>query len=261
MRQERKARSRRGARWTTLAVALCLVLGTAQAAVAAPVNETVTFSVIPPVGGTGAGTTGSARLTCGWHSSCVSPYPSGTGLDWVNGNDSTVRTVNIRAKVTTSFAASASNLVRAKVYGRSIYNGCHEIVAEIYFTKGTTSTSDDVHAVNLHWLHASASSSKTVSFGGSKLGSVGGTSVGTMSNDSAGGCSWTGYHVHSYHTTVDGRAVTTNTAQIPKAAGPCFINEGGACNYFANGSDKWSPPSGLWERKVSYSYCVANCLI
>jgi hypothetical protein len=231
-----------------------------QVAQAAPVYETVTFMVIPPVGGSGSGLTGTATLNCGWHSSCQSPYDSGTALDWKGNNGSPV---HIRGKVTTTFAVDPARVVRAKVFQRSV-GSCTEIVAEIWGTgRDPNNAADDLHVANLHWQHTGRIVSgpiRTIYFNGSKSGVTAGTKVGEMVNEVAS-CPWSGPHTHSYHTSSG--TVTRNTSQIPASnASPCpYGDPGGACNYFSNGSPNWSPPASHWERRFSWSYCIFGCIV
>jgi hypothetical protein len=228
----------------------------------AAINETVTFTVIPPVGGTGSGLGGRARLTCGWHSSCVS-YSSRNGLDWVNGNDASIRTVNIRAKVQTSYQPGPVVVSYAKVFEWfSPYNGgCAEVVAEIW---GITNVSD-VHPMNVLWLHTgnngyTSSNPRVIYFQGSWGGVTAGTSIGSMVDDpeySGGSCGWTGYHTHAW---TNSSGVTHNTSQIPTAAGPCFYSEGLPCNLLKpNGLTYWEPPANHWERRKAWTYCYSGC--
>lgn len=193
---------------------------------------------------------------------CLS-YSSGVGLDWVNGDDSTNYTVNIRARVVTSYQPGPVRVAFAKVFEwRSPYNNnCAEVVAEIW---GYTNASP-IHGMNSLWLHVghngyTSSNPRIIYFNGSTSGVKSGTSVGQMVDDpdySGGTCGWTGYHVHAWDNTA---SVTRNTAQIPRAAGPCFYSESLPCNLMKpNGSATWSPPGAFWERKVPWTYCYAGC--
>jgi hypothetical protein len=264
-----------GKRRVLLVAVACgaLLVSLAPPAVAAPVYETVTFIVHPPTGGSGSGTTsGTAQLTCGWHANCQT-LSNGTGLDWVDYGNPGNRNVNIRATVKTSFHYNPERWVRVKRFQR-IHNNCTEIVAEIWVNPkgnaGYLDWSDDIHVMNLHWMHTgNITSTAPLYFNGSFDGVTAGTKIGEMIDDA---CPSSGLHTHAYDTGTSHATVVRNTAHIPKAAGPCFYPYSSStgkgdklpCNWFQpERSSLWSPPATAahWERKVSYKFCIANCLI
>jgi hypothetical protein len=257
-----KAKKKGTRRLVVAGMCLAAMIMTTQVALAAQINSTLTFTVIPGAGGTNAaGTAGSVKLNCGWHSSCLAPYPSGTGVDWGSTTSSTA--VYLRAKVTNSIPTTSTKSAYAKVFGSTFSGGCRMIVAEIWGVgRNLTSSADDEHMMNLKFLHATPSTAGTVTynFNGHRYGLVSGVAIGSMTNDSGGGCGWTGYHLHSEHSLVDGRTVTRNTGAIPNAA-PACPPDPGACNTFKTGGTVWTPPSVGWERKVSWVFCYSNCLV
>jgi len=227
-----------------------------QTALAQTNYATVTFFVIPAAGGSNVtGSTGSVSLNCGWHVSCVSPYPGGTGVDWGSSN----RTVYLRAKVVDSLVTASTASVYAKVSGRTV-NGCPQVVAQIWAKNKVTDTTDDERVMNVIFMHTTwNTTTKTVNFNASRTGVITGAAVGTMHDDTNGGCSWGGFHVHSDQESVSGFTISRNTTDIPNAAGPCSSSsDAGACNTFNGGGTTWTPASH-WERKVAWSYCYSGC--
>jgi hypothetical protein len=245
------------------AVCLASLLLSVETAFATnPVLATVTFQVIPGIGGSNnAGTSGTVYFNCGWHSSCKSPYPSGTGVDWGSGTGA-ASNVYLRAKVFHNLSATARKTFIAKVYASTFSGGCHRIVAEIWAVeRNLDSSTDDTHVMNLIFMHSSPTTTGTVTytFNGTQAGLVQGFAIGkTVSDLNAGTCGWTGYHLHSDQESVGGIAITRNTTDIPNAA-PACPGDSGACNTFKTGGTSWSPPANHWERKVGWVFCYANC--
>lgn len=199
-------------------MAACVVLTTGPAAAASE----ITMKVTPPVG------IDSARLTCGWHRSCRSPYQPWRGLDWGRSDDGYRVWLRVRA-----YTGSAAQVRVSQAYLYPRTNGdCHEVVAKVY------DATRDRHLASLFWQHTWRGSTKWIAIEGSTDWPLNTHLAGSMIEEPSG-CPWTGYHAHSYHTNA-AETVVENGA-IPDAP---------ETRHYSN-------PKSLYERRLSWTGSVS----
>lgn len=132
----------------------------------------------------------SNALTCGWHSTCLSPYPWGNALDWGN---TTNQAVYWRSWAT---ADTGSGTVGYAFPYNATSEDCYGAGAHVYDLGWT-------HRGSVVWLHTALSgSAPTVYIDGSWSGAY--TSSGSMGTtvgeELEPTCPWTDPHLHQYST-------------------------------------------------------------
>jgi hypothetical protein len=145
-------------------------------------------------------------LTCGWHSTCQTPYPAGNALDW--GNDPYInRQVYWRSWGTADSGSGTMAYAYPYDAGSSI---CYGAGANIYDVGWTWRGA-------VVWLHTSLSgSAPTVYINGSWSGAYtnSGPMGSTVASEKHVSCPWDGPHLHQYSTASGWYA---NTGVYPSA--------------------------------------------
>jgi hypothetical protein len=213
-----------------LTAMFCLI-GSMSASAA---TYSVTMYVTPAVGES------YAAMSCGWHESCLSPYPGGVGIDWNDNNGTEPASLYTFFRVRT-YANSSSNAyvgsVKLKWRQGASYGNCNEVLAEVR-RPGTF----EIQATIRH-LHAKRWDETTYGIYANSAGALFKTTAGTMVDDGANGCNWRGLHAHVWHTSGPGATVVRNT-NIPYA-NACGSN---AC------TGRYANPASQWDRRFSYSF-------
>lgn len=222
--------TRRRAFIFVVAATVASLLAGEQAAPAATRNVGVYLKV--PVGET------YAKMECGWHLSCVSPYPFGYGVDWNDnlGTEPESKYVIFRATVISSdWSATEVGSVRFVWWLNPGYGSCNEVLAQLM------RKSDGVIVAKIRYLHTRRWDTRVDPLYGSVWGYWNQRTAARMVDDGEGGCSWEGYHAHVWDTPVV--ASIQRNGSLPNAAecspGPCKA-------VYAN-------PETIWERYVSWS--------
>jgi hypothetical protein len=210
-------------------VALFLLLGSMPASAA---TYNVTMYVTPAVGET------YAAMSCGWHESCVSPYPNGVGIDWNDNNgtqpESLYTLFRVRSYVNSSGNAYVGS-VKLKWRQGASYGNCNEVLVEV------RKPGYEVQATIRH-LHAKRWDEVTYGIYGSSAGVLFKTTAGKMVDDSANGCKWLNYHTHVWH-----------TSQVVPVARNANIPNANACGGSAC-AKTYANPASQWDRKLTYSF-------
>lgn len=181
----------------------------------------VSIRVTPPVGYE------YARLTCGWHRSCRSPYPEGTGLDWGVSDDG--RRVWFRVRAASSAATETYGVLVGWVrLDHHLYGPCNEVLARI------NNNWDDRFMAAIRFQHVYRSSMRKEEIFGGTEGRLTTVTAGTMIEENSD-CPWSGYHAHSWHT--DGEAAVLANGAVPDAPA----------------SRTYSNPKSLSERRMSWT--------
>lgn len=222
-------RGRSAVRVLGAVAALALVIPAAPAAAA---TRQVAMYLKIPVGET------QAKMECGWHLTCISPYPSGAGIDW-NDNNGTLpesKYVIFRAVVLSNDSWTTEvGSVRFVWWLNPGYGSCNEVLAQV------RRRSDDLIVAKIRYLHTRRWDTRIDPVYASVWGAWFERTAAKMVDDGEGGCSWEGYHAHVWDTPVLG-GVVRNTG-IPNAAGcspaPC--------------KKIYSDPVSVWERYVHWS--------
>lgn len=212
-----------------VAVAMAIV-GTTHASAA---TRSVTVYVTPAVGES------YAALSCGWHETCISPYPSGVGLDW-NDDNGTVpvsRYTFFRVRTYANSGSTNSYVGSVKLKWRqgAVYGNCNEVLAEV------RRPADFQIQATVRFLHVKRWDEVTYGLYGNGSGILFKTTSGTMIDDSNNGCGWKGFHTHVWHT---GNVAVIGNGNIPNA---------NACgNYACTG--RYANPASQWDRRFSYYF-------
>lgn len=203
---------------TALAAAALAML---PAPAAANHRMDVGVRVLPPVGYE------YARLTCGWHRSCRSPYPDGTGLDWGVSDDG--RRVWFRVRATSSAATEDYGVLVAWVrLDHHFYGPCNEVLARI------NNNWDDRFMAAVRFQHTYRGSYRKAEVFGGTEGRLTAVTAGTMVEEDSD-CPWSGYHAHSWHT--DGETQVVRNSAVPGAPS----------------SRTYQEPKSLYERRMSWT--------
>ena len=128
-------------------------------------------------------------LTCGWHSTCLDPWPAGNALDW--GNTGT-QPVYWRSWAT----SDAGSGTMAYGYPRDASSStCYGAAVDVY-SLGWAFRGTAVY------LHTASTTTASFNINGSWIGSyTSGGQVGTtVSTEKTGDCPWTAAHLHQYST-------------------------------------------------------------
>ena len=184
--------------------------------------------IAPPVGET------YAKLQCGWHLSCVSPYPWGTGLDWNDNNGTQPESpyVTFRGRAITvspPYVPFYIGYLRLVWWLNPNYGDCNEVLGQIY--RGV----DNTLVAKLRYLHTKRWDTKIIPLFGGTDWYRNETTASKMVDDSAGTCSWSGTHVHAWHSAYSPGVVVLNSS-IPNAPS----------------SVVYSSPTTRWERYIWY---------
>lgn len=161
----------------------------------------VGIRVTPPVG------RDTARLTCGWHTSCRPPYYNGRGLDWGVSDDG--RRVWYRVRAYTDYYDPPYSLHVATVQlDPDTYGPCKEVIAR------TRRAHDKKIMAAIRFQHASRSGRHWLDLFGHSAWRLNTTAAGEMVYESRK-CPWNGYHAHEWHT--NGEATVAQNTAIPRA--------------------------------------------
>ena len=145
-------------------------------------------------------------LTCGWHATCLTPYPWGNALDWGNSGNAYVhwRSWGYRGSGTGAVGT-------ADVYTANTAT-CYQIAADIYSPLGSFLGD----AAYMH-TRINVSEGTNWSISGSVSGSYTSQSnIGyTATSELSASCPWTAAHLHQYSTS--GTGWYANTGVYPNA--------------------------------------------
>ena len=194
--------------WTrsnkTLSMVLILGLAGGVLARAIPSNaytQTRSIEMRPPV----SSTTTKVHLNCGWHSSCVSPYPFGYGLDWgisAAPTSPTTNTVYFTVDALNAAPSDVSHMAYAVI--SHFTSPCNTTRVTVYnvLANGTSRTSTPLFHVD--YEHTTTTKAGTSFYIAGKSGCCHAApnthvSIGSLVElgHETSGCPFTGKHVHT----------------------------------------------------------------
>lgn len=195
---------------TRLAKTLALTVLLASVGVhlnASAATDTITVKVLVPVGTLangarpplGASSGGTAGMNCGWHTSCISPYPDGAGVDW-DDEDGDGRTCCTGREVHFDVVAyrTMSGIIWVAEAELFYFDSasCHEVHARIDRYEGGTRVGAMGSVI---YAHTTRDGPVSVDIDADQGGKPTGDRAGIMVSSEKSGCNWTRVHVHEGH--------------------------------------------------------------
>lgn len=221
-------------RWfIPLVIAVGLLVGLmSQSASGHQTGATLAVSITPPTLADGS----NANLNCGWHTACVSPWTSGYGLDWEDGNTGFGNSWYFRG----FFYVSSGTRTAFRMFplvSNSSPSTCDVMTVWIA----------EIHSGALMgiptYTHVNITDSSSFDWSGGIWTEYHSRVIGTTIDDTGASCAFGGSHVHEAHTDYLVGTVTNtrNTGLYPLATACHNL----ACGTFQNNNiNKWT---NHWE--------------